>query len=182
MDFRRSAGAITLAGLLALFLLLSSPLWVFFDLPSLVLMGVGIPSAWWISSGAGLPRLRTTLRSTAPSPSAVAEAQETVRAGRRAVWQVGAIATLIGVVQMLTNLSDPAAIGPASAVAVLPLFYSALAHTFLMSPLESRVRTLLATADSPAQGTAQLEADLAPSREAMDALRRRASPSHTRPL
>jgi hypothetical protein len=182
MDLRRSAGAVILAGILALFLVLSSPLQAFFDLPSLVLMGVGVPSAWWASSGASLPRLRTTLRSTGPTPSAVIEAQETVRAGRRVVWQVGAIATIIGLVQMLSNLSDPAAIGPASAVAVLPLFYSALAHTFLMSPLESRVRTLRATADREAQGAAQLDADLAPSREAMDALRRRASPSHTRPL
>jgi chemotaxis protein MotA len=39
---------------------------------------------------------------------------------------MGMIGTLIGLVQMLQNLSDPAAIGPAMAVALLTTFYGAV--------------------------------------------------------
>jgi chemotaxis protein MotA len=35
----------------------------------------------------------------------------------------GAIGTVIGLVQMLQNLSDPSAIGPAMAVSLLTMFY-----------------------------------------------------------
>jgi chemotaxis protein MotA len=43
----------------------------------------------------------------------------------------GMIGTLIGLVQMLQNLSDPSAIGPAMAIALLTTFYGALiANTF----------------------------------------------------
>ena len=46
----------------------------------------------------------------------------------------GMIGTLIGLVIMLLNLSDPSAIGPAMAVALLTTFYGALWANFLLSP------------------------------------------------
>jgi len=49
--------------------------------------------------------------------------------------QAGLIATLIGLVGMLQNMSDPQKIGPAMAVALLPIFYALIisAGNFLVS-------------------------------------------------
>jgi len=51
----------------------------------------------------------------------------------------GMIGTLIGLVQMLQNLSDPSAIGPAMAVALLTTFYgSVLANVFAL-PVKTKL-------------------------------------------
>ncbi len=55
----------------------------------------------------------------------------------------GMIGTLVGLVQMLANLSDPSSIGPAMAVAMLTTLYGALIANLIALPiadkLESRV-------------------------------------------
>ena len=51
------------------------------------------------------------------------------------VMQAGLVATLIGIVGMLQNMSDPKQLGPAMAVALLPIFYAMIisAGNFLAS-------------------------------------------------
>jgi len=71
---------------------------------------------------------------------------------------MGLIGTLIGLVQMLANLQDPEAIGPAMAVALLTTFYGAILGTAVLSPMaaklernsneEAMVRTLVMIAMS----------------------------------
>jgi len=51
----------------------------------------------------------------------------------------GMIGTLIGLVQMLANLSDPAAIGPAMAVAMLTTFYGAVLANLFAIPLADKL-------------------------------------------
>lgn len=51
----------------------------------------------------------------------------------------GMIGTLIGLVQMLQNLSDPSAIGPAMAVALLTTFYGAVVATVVAGPMKNKV-------------------------------------------
>lgn len=51
----------------------------------------------------------------------------------------GMIGTLIGLVIMLLNLSDPSSIGPAMAVALLTTLYGALAANLLLSPGASKL-------------------------------------------
>lgn len=51
----------------------------------------------------------------------------------------GMIGTLIGLVQMLANLSDPAAIGPAMAVAMLTTFYGAVLANLIAIPLADKL-------------------------------------------
>jgi len=54
---------------------------------------------------------------------------------------LGMIGTLIGLVQMLQNLEDPQAIGPAMAVALLTTFYgSCIANVFSM-PIAEKLKT-----------------------------------------
>jgi chemotaxis protein MotA len=52
---------------------------------------------------------------------------------------MGLIGTLIGLVQMLGRLSDPSAIGPAMAVALLTTFYGAVLAHMVLNPLASKL-------------------------------------------
>jgi chemotaxis protein MotA len=52
---------------------------------------------------------------------------------------MGMIGTLIGLVQMLQALDDPAAIGPAMAVALLTTMYGAIIAFMIMSPIATKL-------------------------------------------
>ncbi|MBI1308790.1 MAG: flagellar motor protein MotA [Proteobacteria bacterium] len=52
---------------------------------------------------------------------------------------MGLIGTLIGLVQMLGQLSDPTAIGPAMAVAILTTFYGAILSYVVLTPLATKL-------------------------------------------
>lgn len=51
----------------------------------------------------------------------------------------GMIGTLIGLVAMLQNLSDPSAIGPAMAVALITTFYGAIIANAIATPLKTKL-------------------------------------------
>ena len=52
---------------------------------------------------------------------------------------IGMIGTLIGLVQMLSNMSDPAAIGPAMAVALLTTLYGAMIANLIAIPIAAKL-------------------------------------------
>jgi chemotaxis protein MotA len=52
---------------------------------------------------------------------------------------MGMIGTLVGLVQMLQNLSDPASIGPAMAVALLTTLYGAIIANVFASPIAEKL-------------------------------------------
>ncbi len=53
----------------------------------------------------------------------------------------GMIGTLVGLVQMLANLSDPSTIGPAMAVALLTTLYGAMLANLFALPIADRIET-----------------------------------------
>lgn len=53
---------------------------------------------------------------------------------------MGMIGTLVGLVQMLGNMSDPKSIGPAMAVALLTTMYGAMVANVLCMPLVSKLK------------------------------------------
>ena len=53
----------------------------------------------------------------------------------------GMIGTLVGLVQMLSSLSDPGSIGPAMAVAMLTTFYGALIANLIALPMADKMAT-----------------------------------------
>ena len=53
---------------------------------------------------------------------------------------MGMVGTLIGLVQMLQNMSDPSAIGPAMAVALLTTFYGAIMANMIFNPLAAKLK------------------------------------------
>jgi len=54
---------------------------------------------------------------------------------------MGMVGTLIGLVQMLQNMSDPASIGPAMAVALLTTFYGAVLANIIFIPIAGKLKT-----------------------------------------
>ena len=50
----------------------------------------------------------------------------------------GVVGTVIGLVLMLANLEDPAAIGPSMAIALLTVFYGTFIGLFIARPLENQ--------------------------------------------
>lgn len=53
----------------------------------------------------------------------------------------GMIGTLIGLVQMLSVLDDPSAIGPAMAIALLTTFYGVIISTLFFLPIAGKLKT-----------------------------------------
>lgn len=53
---------------------------------------------------------------------------------------MGMIGTLIGLVQMLKNMSDPGSIGPAMAVALITTFYGAILANVLFIPIGTKLK------------------------------------------
>lgn len=53
----------------------------------------------------------------------------------------GMLGTLIGLIQMLSVLDDPSAIGPAMAVALLTTFYGSLLSSMLFLPIAGKLRS-----------------------------------------
>lgn len=51
----------------------------------------------------------------------------------------GMIGTLVGLVNMLLNMSDPASIGPAMAVALLTTLYGALIANYICAPIKGKL-------------------------------------------
>jgi len=51
----------------------------------------------------------------------------------------GLIGTLVGLVAMLVNMSDPSAIGPAMAVALLTTLYGAMIANMITGPMETKL-------------------------------------------
>ena len=56
----------------------------------------------------------------------------------------GMVGTLIGLIQMLQNLNDPAAIGPAMAVAMITTFYGAFFANLIFLPMAGKVQGQIA--------------------------------------
>jgi len=52
---------------------------------------------------------------------------------------MGLIGTLVGLVQMLSQLNNPSTIGPAMAVALLTTFYGAIMGTVVLAPLAAKI-------------------------------------------
>ncbi len=67
------------------------------------------------------------------------KAAEILRKASEIAPAMGLVGTLIGLVQMLGNLSDPSKIGPAMAIALLTTLYGALTSYVILVPLVSKL-------------------------------------------
>jgi len=66
-------------------------------------------------------------------------AADILRRGGEVAPAMGLIGTLVGLVQMLSNLSNPSSIGPAMAVAILATLYGAVLANMVLLPLAAKL-------------------------------------------
>ena len=78
-----------------------------------------------------------------------------LRTVRTTLCASGAVGFLIGLVQMLANLSDPSAIGPAMAVALLTMFYAVFLAELVVAPMINRLASGTAGEQTTASGVGQ---------------------------
>ena len=78
-----------------------------------------------------------------------------LRTVRTTLCASGAIGFLIGLVQMLANLSDPSRIGPAMAVALLTMFYAVFLAELLVAPMINRLAIGTAAEQTTTSGVGQ---------------------------
>jgi flagellar motor component MotA len=132
----RFIATILAVAFLALAVLLHSPLRVFLDLTSaLLLVGVG-GACWFGAFGGGGVRMLLQTMGDGATPAAYREAAEVARAGATCFIYSGWVGMLLGAVMMLQRLDDPSTIGPAVAVALLSPLYGLLAALLLWVPAE----------------------------------------------
>jgi len=77
----------------------------------------------------------------------LSEGQRVFKSMGDAAPAFGMIGTLVGLVQMLANMSDPAAIGPAMAVALLTTMYGAVLANLVCLPISDKLSAKLDVED-----------------------------------
>ncbi|MGB0591885.1 MAG: MotA/TolQ/ExbB proton channel family protein [Myxococcota bacterium] len=140
----RFLGLIVALGTLALAMSLSSSLMHYINGPSVLLVcAVGLGTVLFSHGPKGLGLLLRALGSEVTRDEAE-EAASVALSATKSFHCAGIMGFLIGSIAMLANLDDPAAIGPAVAVALLTVLYGFGASTLLWMPTERRMRALVA--------------------------------------
>jgi len=108
-----------------------------FDLPSILLVA-GVVIGGLVASFGPRALLRTLRQALASSPQPDRNVEVGLRVavhGRRLSWAGGALGSILGVIAMLSNLSDPSEVGPGLALCLLSLFYGAVAAELFFTNL-----------------------------------------------
>ncbi len=93
-----------------------------------------------ITEGQPPEEIERTLRAEAETTLADrARAVAILRRAAEVAPAMGLIGTLVGLIQMLGRLDDPAAIGPGMAIALLTTFYGAVLGNMVLHPLAGKV-------------------------------------------
>ncbi len=120
----------------------------FVNIPSIIfVLGVGCGSALMASSARDLGRALWGIRvlTTVPSPDDVSPQDASIlRALALRLYIAGAGGTLIGLVQMLASLDDPAQISSGLSVALLTVFTAFVLSEVLLRPAAQRIDSLAA--------------------------------------
>jgi flagellar motor component MotA len=108
---------------------------VFINIPS-VLIVFGLTFGGLLASGKKIITFCSVIFDKHASPSQLHEAQDTAYAAGNYAIGSGYVGTLVGVVLMLGSLTDPAAVGPSMAVALLTVLYAVLLKYFIFTPIQ----------------------------------------------
>jgi flagellar motor component MotA len=124
----------------------SAPL-VFVDLPSLLVI-LALSAAVLVASGLMGDFVKGfKLMGQKTNPYSVIELKRIGAAVRLVICSLflsGGVGSIVGAVAILSQLGDPAAMGPNFAVALLTMLY-ALVFVLILLPVQARVRAVLAT-------------------------------------
>ena len=138
----RLVGLIVASVSLAMAMSFRSHVSAFLNGPSLVLVwAVGLGAVLFGHGAEGLQLLLRAL-GTGVEAQEAEEAAEVALSAIKSFNCAGILGFIIGGVGVLTNLSDPTAIGPALAIALLTMLYGYGTSTLLWMPTERRMRSL----------------------------------------
>jgi len=144
MNLSAVAGITLTVAALVIGILLGGPLLLFVDVVSVLMVAITLPCILMLTHRTddlktyGLGGLSEFLFPNKENPWGPHQRLKAARiansAGTQAIM-IGAAGTYIGCIQMLQNLEDPAAIGPALAVGGLTVLYGLLINTVVCIPM-----------------------------------------------
>ncbi len=135
----RMLGFLLSLSVLVLAMAFGSSVAIFFNLPSaIIVLCIGLGT---VAFGHGVPSIGLLVRAAFGKVELghTDEAATVAQTASQSFVQAGWIGFLIGAVQMLANLDDPAKVGPAVAVALLTVFYGYTCSTLLWLPAHRRM-------------------------------------------
>jgi flagellar motor component MotA len=142
MNTNAIIGLVVAVSLVLVGINMGSPLIIFFDLTSVLLVVVASAALLLATHGRDAGLILTGLgRWLMPgsidpwSPAVCRKAAHVANSGGSLAIMAGALGSLIGLIQMLQNMDDPSSIGPAMAVALLTVFYALGLNLLLFVPL-----------------------------------------------
>ena len=136
MSTRKIAALVVVFGLCLAGMMLGGPLIIFIDPASVVIWsGIVVGGIFWSHSLRDLKHALATFFGSEPldETRALQDRATFLRLAELST-AVGWVGTLIGLIQMLQNMSDPSAIGPAMAVALLTMFYGVIGAELIFKP------------------------------------------------
>ena len=128
---KKIVGYIVILTLIAL--AMEDPL-IFVNIPS-VLIVVGLTVGGLLAGGRSITQFCSVLFDKNASPSQLMDANETALDAGNYAMGSGFVGTLIGAILMLGTLTDPAAVGPSMAIAILTVLYAVLLKYFIFTPI-----------------------------------------------
>ena len=120
---------------------MGGPLNSFIDLPSvLIVLGPTVClTSGYHSFGGLMSAIRAAIGTGTLSAVDAHNYIHTLLTARRIAGGSGALGGLIGMVNMLSHMDDPSAIGPAMAVLLLSILYAVMLSELVLSPLLNRL-------------------------------------------
>ena len=130
-----------LSGFLGIFIVMAlameTPL-VFVNIPSLIIV-LGLTFFALVASGNKIGLLLSLLTRKDVLPNDLHDASYTVFMAGRYSMSAGAVGVFIGLVLMLANMDDPAALGPSMAICLLTALYGTILKYFIYAPILHRI-------------------------------------------
>jgi flagellar motor component MotA len=121
-----------------------STMWVFLDIPSLIITGLFPFLFVSILSGfREMPAAFSTAIKREGEKDKLIQALDFFKTYGKATWLAGLISVLIGVVSMLVNLEDKMMLGPCLALALVSLLYSGIINLVIIMPFALFIRKQL---------------------------------------
>ena len=144
MNIYAISGLLVTIAVITCAILLGSPLFIFLDLPSsmivlggtfFVILATHGPAGPFTYVLGGLQRIFFPSTTAPWSADECRMAAYVAKTGGTAAIMMAACGAMIGLTQMFTNMEDPASIGPAMAVCLLTSFYAILLNLLIFVPL-----------------------------------------------
>lgn len=117
---------------------IGSNLGAMMDIPSWIIVILGPLGMLWFS-GAGVGGMFSAVFSADATADQLTAAARAWRLAGVYALASGAMGTIIGLVIMLKNMDDPAAIGPGMAIGILTILYGLFLAFAICKPLASRL-------------------------------------------